>query len=145
MYSLFFKEYYICALKSKIGMLNAITTSNKKWINFYWNLLIFVFLFFKIFFLENLQLTNNLIWSRDSWSLTAFGYMSSLSDQNKFSSSVDPCKRYACQLQDCLSKHNYNEEMCSLIIERLRKCCHEEGGRSKQLAPTPTCSGFVFK
>ena len=36
----------------------------------------------------------------------------------------DPCQKYACELQVCLQKNNYQENKCQEAITRLVKCCH---------------------
>lgn len=35
----------------------------------------------------------------------------------------DPCKRYACDIQKCLQGNNYNEDACTVAIDRLTSCC----------------------
>jgi len=44
----------------------------------------------------------------------------------------DPCLRYACDIQKCLQGNNYNENACTVTIERLSKCC-------KRFNYTPLC------
>ena len=39
------------------------------------------------------------------------------------SSKADPCQKYACELQVCLQKNNYQEDKCQETIKRLVKCC----------------------
>lgn len=36
----------------------------------------------------------------------------------------DPCQRQACAIQDCLKKHNYQEENCIAIIQLMLDCCN---------------------
>ncbi|KAH8373746.1 hypothetical protein KR200_009182 [Drosophila serrata] len=35
----------------------------------------------------------------------------------------DRCKPYACRIQDCLSKNNYQEDKCLDVLEDMRQCC----------------------
>jgi len=44
----------------------------------------------------------------------------------------DPCLRYACDIQKCLQGNNYNEDACTVAIERLTNCC-------KRFDFTPLC------
>ncbi|KAI8147659.1 hypothetical protein BJV82DRAFT_596409 [Fennellomyces sp. T-0311] len=49
------------------------------------------------------------------------------------SSKMPPCQKYACDIQDCLSKNNYQESKCERAIQALRQCCEEllaNGGSS---------------
>ena len=39
------------------------------------------------------------------------------------SSKSDPCQKFACQLQECLKKNNYQESKCLEVIEKLVNCC----------------------
>jgi hypothetical protein len=59
----------------------------------------------------------------------------------------DPCKRFACSLQDCLQKFNYNENKCADVIDKLRLCCLDNYGAGSiskhNNVISPTCSGFV--
>ena len=57
----------------------------------------------------------------------------------------DPCRKYACEYQDCLKRWNLKESKCIHVIEKLKECCHANYvlkanpfGRV-----SPTCSGFV--
>ncbi|KAI9305572.1 hypothetical protein BJ944DRAFT_239534 [Cunninghamella echinulata] len=55
------------------------------------------------------------------------------STDNKKSSSIPPCQQFACQLQDCLQRNNYQEEKCQTSIKALKQCCEQllnEGGSS---------------
>ncbi|CAO3610837.1 unnamed protein product [Cunninghamella echinulata] len=54
------------------------------------------------------------------------------STDNKKSSSIPPCQQFACQLQDCLQRNNYQEEKCQTSIKALKECCEQlnEGGSS---------------
>ncbi|KAI8379360.1 uncharacterized protein BYT42DRAFT_568512 [Radiomyces spectabilis] len=36
-----------------------------------------------------------------------------------------PCQKYACDIQDCLQKNNYQESKCEAQLVALRKCCEE--------------------
>jgi hypothetical protein len=35
----------------------------------------------------------------------------------------EPCKKYACAIQDCLNKNKFNQEKCEDAIEAMRECC----------------------
>lgn len=35
----------------------------------------------------------------------------------------EPCKKYACAIQDCLRQNNYQESKCLEAIEAMKKCC----------------------
>ncbi|ORY93997.1 hypothetical protein BCR43DRAFT_495698, partial [Syncephalastrum racemosum] len=37
--------------------------------------------------------------------------------------STPPCQKYACAIQDCLTKNNYNEDKCQEQLAALRDCC----------------------
>ena len=39
------------------------------------------------------------------------------------SKKTDPCQKFACELQVCLQKNNYQESKCQEAIQRLVKCC----------------------
>ncbi|KAI9473445.1 MAG: hypothetical protein EXX96DRAFT_577970, partial [Benjaminiella poitrasii] len=46
---------------------------------------------------------------------------------------VPPCQKFACAIQDCLTKNNYQESKCTKALEDLKKCCTEliaNGGKS---------------
>ena len=51
----------------------------------------------------------------------------------------DPCQRYACRIQDCLQKNNYQESKCVKFIKDLEECCKKFAGKS----PT-VCQGIRF-
>ena len=51
----------------------------------------------------------------------------------------DPCQRYACRIQDCLQKNNYQESKCVKFIRDLEECCKKFAGKS----PT-VCQGIRF-
>ncbi|CAG8663947.1 8504_t:CDS:1, partial [Ambispora gerdemannii] len=54
----------------------------------------------------------------------------------------DKCHKEACEIQTCLSQHNYNEQKCEDVINKFRECCYklsEIGGQSV------SCSGVVRK
>ncbi|KAG2218751.1 hypothetical protein INT45_003069 [Circinella minor] len=48
-----------------------------------------------------------------------------------------PCQKLACDIQDCLSKNNYQEIKCEKVIQALRTCCEEllESGGSSPCCP----------
>lgn len=56
----------------------------------------------------------------------------------------DPCKKYACDLQFCLSRNNYNQDKCQDIINILKECCLRTYNPSDRDL-SPTCSGFIKK
>ncbi|KAJ8919990.1 hypothetical protein NQ315_006520 [Exocentrus adspersus] len=35
----------------------------------------------------------------------------------------DPCKAFACRIQDCLKENNFQESACQHAIEDMRECC----------------------
>ncbi|KAJ2369403.1 hypothetical protein H4S02_009948, partial [Coemansia sp. RSA 2611] len=36
-----------------------------------------------------------------------------------------PCQNEACQLQDCLWKHDFQESRCQAALAALQKCCDQ--------------------
>ncbi|CAK9819311.1 Cx9C motif-containing protein 4 [Anthophora plagiata] len=36
---------------------------------------------------------------------------------------VDPCKKFACKLQQCLKDNVYQPSRCEAVIEEIRQCC----------------------
>ncbi|KAI4470556.1 cx9c motif-containing protein 4 [Holotrichia oblita] len=50
--------------------------------------------------------------------------------------SKDPCKSFACKIQDCLKSHNYQESSCLEAIEDMKNCCKLWGEKSF------VCGGF---
>ncbi|KZC07502.1 Mature T-cell proliferation 1 neighbor protein [Dufourea novaeangliae] len=36
---------------------------------------------------------------------------------------TDPCKKFACKLQQCLKDNIYQPSRCQSIIEEIRQCC----------------------
>ncbi|OMH85158.1 Cx9C motif-containing protein 4, mitochondrial [Zancudomyces culisetae] len=46
---------------------------------------------------------------------------------------LQPCKEFACAIQDCLRKNDFQEEECTEQILKLAKCCvelHKNGLKS---------------
>lgn len=43
---------------------------------------------------------------------------------------IDPCKAYACNIQQCLKDNSYQEKACVKAIEEMRKCCEKWGTKS---------------
>ena len=39
------------------------------------------------------------------------------------SEEIEPCKKQACKIQDCLQKNSYSEEKCKIDIQKLYECC----------------------
>ncbi|XP_076383597.1 cx9C motif-containing protein 4 [Megalopta genalis] len=37
--------------------------------------------------------------------------------------SFDPCKKFACKLQQCLKDNVYQPSRCDEVIEEIRQCC----------------------
>ena len=35
----------------------------------------------------------------------------------------DPCQRQACAIQDCLKKHQFQEEKCQEVLQQMLECC----------------------
>jgi len=54
--------------------------------------------------------------------------------------SADECQPFACAIQGCLQRNNYNQDACRSVIEALLDCC--EVNRAKDL---PSCDGFKFQ
>jgi hypothetical protein len=48
----------------------------------------------------------------------------------------DPCKKFACAIQSCLEKNNYQEEKCKKQLENLLDCCR------KNLENSFVCEGY---
>ena len=42
----------------------------------------------------------------------------------------DPCKIFACRIQECLSSNNYRESACKQAFEEMRLCCIKWGTKS---------------
>ena len=64
----------------------------------------------------------------------------------KQSEKQDPCKKYACEFQYCLQKHNYLEEKCVDVLNRIKKCCEENydmRSSNSNAEISATCSGFM--
>lgn len=57
----------------------------------------------------------------------------------------DPCKHFACELQYCLQRFNYNSKKCDHILENLRECCLRNYFKkdANNTFVSDTCSGFV--
>ncbi|CAK9804481.1 Cx9C motif-containing protein 4 [Anthophora quadrimaculata] len=36
---------------------------------------------------------------------------------------ADPCKKFACKLQQCLKDNVYQPSRCEAVIEQIRQCC----------------------
>ena len=49
----------------------------------------------------------------------------------------DPCQKYACEVQVCLQRNNYQENKCQETIKNLVKCCQLWGEESFKV-----CSGI---
>ncbi|CAO3652923.1 unnamed protein product [Mucor hiemalis] len=46
---------------------------------------------------------------------------------------VPPCQQFACAIQDCLTKNDYQESKCTKQLANLTQCCKEliaNGGKS---------------
>jgi len=56
------------------------------------------------------------------------------------SQKADPCQKFACELQVCLAKNNYQEIKCKEYIERLTKCCNIWKEESFKV-----CSGISYE
>ncbi|CAG7838154.1 unnamed protein product [Allacma fusca] len=54
--------------------------------------------------------------------------------------SPDECQPWACMIQDCLQKNNYQQEKCEHIIQKMLDCC--EFNASRNFA---SCDGFKFQ
>ncbi|KAJ8974381.1 hypothetical protein NQ317_001533 [Molorchus minor] len=37
----------------------------------------------------------------------------------------DPCKVFACKIQDCLKENKFQEPSCQRILEQMRDCCRK--------------------
>lgn len=56
------------------------------------------------------------------------------------SKKADPCQKFACELQVCLSKNYYQESKCQEAITRLVKCCNIWKEESYKV-----CSGISYE
>ena len=56
------------------------------------------------------------------------------------SEKTDPCQKFACELQVCLQKNNYQESKCQEAIKRLVKCCQAWKEESFKV-----CSGIDYE
>ncbi|KAI9197292.1 uncharacterized protein BJ171DRAFT_520512 [Polychytrium aggregatum] len=36
-----------------------------------------------------------------------------------------PCKEYACRIQGCLVKNDYNQDRCVQYVKALEQCCRQ--------------------
>ncbi|KAI3379764.1 hypothetical protein SNEBB_007670 [Seison nebaliae] len=56
----------------------------------------------------------------------------------------EPCKIYACRLQDCLKNYKYQEDKCRSVIEELEDCCRRMRRKltKEQYGRLVVCSGF---
>lgn len=52
----------------------------------------------------------------------------------------DPCQKYACELQVCLKRENFQESACQAYINRLVECCRLWKEESFKV-----CSGINWK
>ncbi|KAI8994982.1 hypothetical protein BDB01DRAFT_846963 [Pilobolus umbonatus] len=46
---------------------------------------------------------------------------------------IPPCQKFACAIQDCLQRNNYQEDKCRVYINKLSECCKDlklKGGKS---------------
>ena len=50
----------------------------------------------------------------------------------------DPCQKYACELQVCLQRNNYQEKKCQGSITNLVRCCEVWKQESSKV-----CSGIT--
>lgn len=48
----------------------------------------------------------------------------------------DPCKPFACKIQECLQNNRFQEPQCQKVIESMKECCRKWGDESF------VCSGF---
>ncbi|GMP39358.1 hypothetical protein CsSME_00010226 [Camellia sinensis var. sinensis] len=46
----------------------------------------------------------------------------------------EPCKKYACDIQACLSKNNFDSRKCLNVIELLQSCCEKCSYKSTHCA-----------
>lgn len=51
----------------------------------------------------------------------------------------DPCKKFACAIQKCLSENDFQELRCTKQIDNLRECC------KKYYKISLVCSGMKPK
>ncbi|KAL0082907.1 mature T-cell proliferation 1 neighbor protein-like protein [Phycomyces blakesleeanus] len=52
-------------------------------------------------------------------------------------SQVPECQKYACAIQDCLGKNNYQESKCTEALKALEVCCQQllDNGGSSACCP----------
>ncbi|ORZ05412.1 hypothetical protein BCR42DRAFT_428250 [Absidia repens] len=58
---------------------------------------------------------------------------SSPSSQSPPKEGPPPCQQFACAIQDCLQRNDYQEAKCQKSMKALRDCCEkllEQGGSS---------------
>ncbi len=57
---------------------------------------------------------------------------------------VCPCQKWACELQRCLEKKQWQQDRCAQVLLSLQSCCAATyGGAGETSRVSPTCSGFV--
>jgi len=53
---------------------------------------------------------------------------------------LDPCQKYACRIQTCLAKSNYQESKCQFEISKLVECCNTWKDKSFKV-----CQGIAYE
>lgn len=52
---------------------------------------------------------------------------------------TDPCKREACNIQNCLLTNSYDETRCQSLIDDLYRCCNKFYQSKDRMEKTPCC------
>lgn len=53
---------------------------------------------------------------------------------------ADPCQKFACDIQTCLAKNNYQEAKCAYELRKLVECCTKWKGESFKV-----CQGIEYE
>lgn len=54
----------------------------------------------------------------------------------------EACKKFACAIQDCIQKNNYDESKCQKQIDQLYTCCKLFYSKKGKLAHSVCCPKF---
>lgn len=53
----------------------------------------------------------------------------------------NPCKPFACNIQACIQRNQFNQERCEHLVDQLYQCCqafYAEHGKDVRCASCPT-------
>ncbi|XP_076177277.1 cx9C motif-containing protein 4-like isoform X1 [Ptiloglossa arizonensis] len=58
---------------------------------------------------------------------------------------IDPCKKFACKLQQCLNDNIYQPSRCESVLEEIRRCCIVHKSVSKVCEGIDTSKKYEHK